>query len=42
MDRIVNKVYLLAKDIQSKHPSLHWDICCELAFQQNRLNNQYQ
>ena len=41
MDKIVNSVYRLALEIQRRNPNLHWDVCCELAFQQNRLNNAY-
>lgn len=40
-ERIVNRVYLLALEFQSRYPNLRWDICCELAFQQNRLDNGY-
>ena len=41
MDKIVNSVYRLALEIQRINPNLYWDVCYELAFQQNRLNNAY-
>lgn len=40
-DHIVNKVWLLALKLQRKQPDWSWDVCCEVAFQQNRLNNGY-
>ena len=40
-ERIVNRVYLLALELQKRHPNWGWDVCCEVAFQQNRLDNHY-
>ena len=41
MPKIINRVYILALAIQRANPDKNWMECCELAFQQNRLDNGY-